>query len=234
MSLIRKVNETMYHILLGLIIAGMLFVPSQCAAVGVPTPVTIPGAVSTVSAATVQKLGPSGSRFINDQVTPALLGTAAGSLSVMFAEWNQSGFTASLQAYLLANPSLILTAPSAATIQSQWKNISASFPGMTESEYSNMVLATTTAERQEFYNALKNPSIGLQGIHNQIIANLESASARLIINGSGAHFVQAGEGCGLAFGFGGLYAAVLALACPPLGAAMAVVGLAISIGGLYC
>jgi hypothetical protein len=152
---------------------------------------------------------------------------AAQALRSTFANWDESGFTAELQAYILAHEAKILEGPTAEEIHAVHRNSAVS---VSEEEYSRAVLRTTRGDRFRFLEQVK--SEGLKSFHQHLLAQLDG-SARNMVQGFGNVFVQQVYwGCWADFlGVASLYFGIAAMAVAgPVGIAIGIFSIGLGIG----
>jgi hypothetical protein len=223
--------NTLKQVVCCLVVAGMLFIPvldgrgqqpeiSVCLH-GCPPP---PG----VSIAVMNQANANLSAFWNklaaNKVTSSDFSTAATTFQIVFANWDEAGYTIMLQSYVLNNESLFLNGPTSAQIQAGWKTLVANTKAaISESQYTNLIQGVTVTERQELLNTIK--SQGLKYLHSQVVSELQTLSAAAARN-PGAILVLAK--CAVPWlTLVGLYVGIAALAVSgPVGWGMAAGALA--------
>jgi hypothetical protein len=111
-------------------------------------------------------------------VSAAQWASAATATQAEFANWEEVGFTANLQRWILANQTLFTGTPTTAQLMEGWATLQSSgllSPVITETQYENSILGVPLANRQYFLSYVQ--ANGLVAVHAQIVSALNSAAA---------------------------------------------------------
>jgi hypothetical protein len=214
--------------------------PIQCLDCSPHPNLTVPAGVSTAIAQVAEN------KFITLQnhlaaniTTAADIAAAASALESMFANDNESGFTAKMQAYYLANAVLFETNPTQAQINTAYAWVQNNGGKLTLTQFESAFTSSTLAERQAFYSTVQTN--GLEYVFSQIVTQLEQISARYQKGEHVGDLVFADcPSTGIALRAAGLYVGIVALSIATAGAflalagAMAAVGIGLGMAGETC
>jgi len=107
--------------------------------------------------------------------TAIQVSTVATTLNSVFANFADSGYTASLQAWILANPTLFTTNPTTAELTALYNTLHAGGSTLTQAQVDNYILNIPLADRQLMYSTVQTN--GLTYLHTQIVTALNSYAA---------------------------------------------------------
>jgi len=131
----------------------------------------VPASLSLAVAKTMQTTMISlGNKIYNNSAVAADYSSAATAAQAFFANSDEVGFTANIQAWILANSSLFTTTPTTAQLEAAYTTLQSIGSTVTYSEYSNSLLAVPLAARQQFLTTVKTE--GLSYFHAQLVAAL--------------------------------------------------------------
>lgn len=180
------VHEHVTRFLIGLVVIGMVFIPAtnlsaRTVRVGARTARAqsfVPAGTSAAIVVQFQKdMAPIIDHAARGVLTSTDYASMKASLGMVFANWNESGFTKNLQAYVLSHRDLILEGPTGAQVHAAWLQVRASLPRtslLTEGEYADSLLRSTREDRARFLNMVQ--SQGLEKFQEGILQELQGLS----------------------------------------------------------
>jgi hypothetical protein len=174
--------------------------------------------------------------IVASTVTSADLSAAASALESMFANDNETGFTAAMQTYYLANSALFETNPTQAQINTAYAWVQQNGGKLTLTQFQSAFTSSTLSDRQAFFSAVQTH--GLEWVFSQFVTMLQQTVARLQKNGNGGSLVFADcPNAGFDLRVGGLYLGIVALSIASGGAflvlasALAATGIGLGMAG---
>jgi hypothetical protein len=193
---------------------------------------SVPSGVSLAVAQTEQSAMVNLSNKVNaNTATSSDYASAATATQAMFGNFNETGFTAAIQAFIVANETLFTTNPTTAQLTYAYNQAKAAGSSLTLAQFENFMLSSTLAERQALYTAAQQGQ--LQATFNEVVTELQGLSASLRHGSNGANYILAGCGLGLVLASVGIFIGVVGLVLATGGAAAAgiAVGLGETLGG---
>lgn len=221
----------------GLVVLGLLFVPFEVARAQQLQQNTVRQATSAVPSAAVTKEGLSVFRNLyykqsQGRAVASDWASAATAARMMFANWDETGFTDSLQSFILANGESEL---SAGQLHSAFVRLSAAGMPQSEQEFTQQY-QNSIAGREKFVSQIRTS--GLRGLHAQIVQALsERALAMSRAGDPRLQLAQTAGTCAVLFGMLAEYLAFVALAAAetgPVALAIAAIGALSGLISLYC
>jgi nitrate reductase alpha subunit len=192
---------------------------------------SVPSGVSLAVAQTEQSAMVNLSNKVNANTAASSdYASAATATQAMLGNFNETGFTAAVQAFIVNNETLFTTNPTTAQLTYAYNQAKAAGSSLTLAQFENALLSSTLAERQALYTAAQQGQ--LQAALNDMVTQLQGLSASLRRGSNGGHYILAG--CGLGFGIRslGIYLAVVGLVVATGGAGAVALGTAIGIAGV--
>ena len=158
--------------------------------------------------------------------TAADISAAAAALESMFANDNESGFTAAMQAYYLANSALFETNPTQAQINTAYAWVQENGGKLTLTQFESAFTSSTLSDRQAFFSAVQTH--GLEWVFSQLVAELQQTSALYHKNGR-LVFADC-LSAPISLRVAGLYLGVVALSIATAGTFLALAGAIAAVG----
>jgi hypothetical protein len=158
--------------------------------------------------------------------------SAATAFQAFSANSAEVGFTANMQAWILANPSLFTTqTPTATQFQAGYAALQKIGVIATLAEYESSITSVSLSDREAFITMVQ--TTGLAAYHTAIVAALNAKATQALSRRSGGAVSQVDCEHGLAAA--GLYLGIVALACTgPVGWGIAAAGIALGAGAFFC
>jgi hypothetical protein len=199
--------------------------------VGGYRPPNVPQSLSLAVVQTMQaKMVTLNNKLQNNTVTPSDYAAASTSVQAYFANSDETGWTANLQTWIIANESLFTTDPTTAQLQAGYAALQQVGVVSTYGQYVQTITGVSLADRQAFWTQVKTS--GLAAYHAGLISELNTLSAQLSRRGGGMVLLA---GCEFNLHVAGLYLGIVALAVAgPVGVGIAVAGLALGGASLLC
>jgi hypothetical protein len=194
-----------------------------------------PGSFSTSVANTMTSVSVTAQGHLNSSST--LLASdytaMATALQTFVNEEDSTGFTATIQTWLLANSALFTTTPTAAQIQAAYTGLNKSGTAVTvtEADFVSALQATPLAQRQKFISLVQ--ANGLDYFYDGLISNLHQLAADAMNMRHGGVYLQAE--CLIPWaGIGASYFGIVALAVSgPVGWTIGAVAAVVAIGSQF-
>lgn len=186
----------------------------------------IPVSLSVAVAQTMQaKMLTLNNQLQANHATAAAYSAAATAAQAYFANSAETGWTAIMQAWILANPALFTSQnPTTAQLEAGYAQLQAQGAVVTYSQYVQMITGDPLADRESFLSFVQTN--GLAAFHANLVTALNVLSAQVITRHHGGVMIQVNT-WSFSWGAAALYLGVVALACTgPVGIAIAVAGLA--------
>jgi hypothetical protein len=193
----------------------------------------IPSSLSISVVQTMQtKMIALNSAVAANKATASTYSAAATALQSYFGNQDETGFTKTIETWILDNSDLFTsTTLTTAQLQAGYASLQSSGVVTTYSAYVQSMTTPTLSEREEFLSAVQTS--GLSAYDAQIVSALNSISAQVNTRHNGGILIQVN--CGFNLAVAGLYAGIVGFACGgPVGAGIAVAGLVIAAGGIFC
>lgn len=196
---------------------------------GVPAPPT------TLSTATFQT---AKQKMVTLQVQAAAghglkaadVASAATALQNVFANMDETGYTAKVQAWVLANPTLFTTQnPTTAELQTAYASLGGTGITETYAQFVQRITGASLDTRQMFITQVQTN--GLDYVHSQIIAAMNAtANSADLLHQNGGHLVRVVRESPSWWAVGAEYLAIVGVSMAVIAAAPAVV-IAIGVAG---
>lgn len=189
----------------------------------------VPGSLSVAVVQTMQaKALILQTKMQTNSQTAADYASLASATESYFANSNETGWTKTLQTWILANPTLFTSNPTTNELEAGYASLEKAGVKTTYGAYANSILAVPLATRQAFLNTVKTK--GLTAYHAQIVSELNVLAAQ-----TRDHFSYQLAECRAPYLSGaGLYLGIVALCVAgPIGVGIAVAGLAFGAAGLF-
>lgn len=234
-----------------LLAIGMLFLPAIANAqqqhggakpnvqpIGVPggggggyRPPTVPQSLSLAVVQTMQaKMVSLNNKLQSNTVTASDYAAASTAAQAYFANSDETGWTANLQSWIIANESLFTTDPTTAQLQAGYAALQNIGVVSTYGQYVQTITGVSLSDRQAFWTQVDTS--GLASYHAGVISELNTLSAQ-ITRQNGGLMIQVG--CEFNLHVAGLYLGIVALAVSgPVGWGIAAAGLALGGASLFC
>lgn len=141
----------------------------------------------TQSVATNMQVHLNSGKFLESDAT-----ALATALQLSFANWAETGFTAILQNWILANAPLYTTAtPTAQQLQAAYQQlVKLGVANVTLTQFENSIIGAPLASREQFISIIQTN--GLQYLHNNIVAVLSTYGSTGASNRPSGGFQTAG------------------------------------------
>jgi hypothetical protein len=168
-------------------------------------------------------------------VTASDFASAASAIQSMFANDNETGFTANMQTYILANASLFETNPTQAQLNSAYASVQKLGSTLTLTQFESAFTSSTLSERQAFFSSVQTN--GLQYVFGEVVTELQQTAAHYQNNSHGGRLVFAECTNGFSLRVAGLYLGIIGLTIASAGTflvlagAIGAVGIGLGIGG---